>query len=471
MLFNSVDFFLLLAIALLLYWQSSSIVRRQNYLLVASLIFYAYWFPPYLLLFFALSGVAYVGGLQIAAGRRQALKLTVVLLLAVLGLFKYTQFSFNLFNGITGSLAVSTVLPDINIRVPLGISFICFQLVGYLVDVARGKVPAEKSFRLFTLFIGFFPQLIAGPICRAEQLMPQLKQKQSFNSNQFTGGILLVAIGLLLKVGFADGLAPFVENVFSAESYAGQPALLAAVSFGIQIFCDFWGYSTMAVGAAKLFGIEVPINFYLPYLSVSLREFWRRWHITLSDWFRDYLYIPLGGSRQGELTTARNLLMTMTLCGLWHGASLNFVVWGLLHGVYLVIERVLMKATNRVQLPAFLAAFSAVMRFPGVQWVVTLAFVTTTWIFFRARSLNEALNFTQVVWSHSPFSHLAGVERSNWILLIGFAIAQVPLQRLIDAAIKNRLAISGKIVLSGWLLVLAVIMSAGESYGFIYFEF
>ncbi|MGB3298454.1 MAG: MBOAT family O-acyltransferase, partial [Phormidesmis sp.] len=321
MLFNSVDFFLLLAIALLLYWQSASLVWRQNCLLAASLIFYAYWFSPYLLLFLALSAAAYVGGLQIAAGRRQALTFTVILLLAILGVFKYTQFSLNLFNGLTDSLAISTVLPTINIRVPLGISFICFQLVGYLVDVARRQVPAEKSFRLFTLFIGFFPQLIAGPICRAEQLMPQLKTKQTFDSRRFASGVLLVAIGLVLKVAFADGLAPFVERVFSAESYAEVPTVLAAVSFGVQIFCDFWGYSTMAVGAAQMFGIEVPINFYLPYFSTSLREFWRRWHITLSDWFRDYLYIPLGGSRWGELMTARNLLITMTLCGLWHGAS------------------------------------------------------------------------------------------------------------------------------------------------------
>lgn len=470
MLFNSVDFFLLLAIALLLYWRSSSLFWRQNCLLAASLIFYAYWFPPYLLLFFAFSAAAYVGGLQIAAGRRQALKFTVILLLAILGIFKYTQFSFNLFNGVTGglgnALGVSTVLPEVNIRVPLGISFICFQLVGYLVDVARRQAPAEKSFRLFTLFIGFFPQLIAGPICRAEQLMPQLKKKQAFDSRRFASGVLLVAIGLVLKVAFADGLAPFVERVFSAENYAEQPTMLAAVSFGVQIFCDFWGYSTMAVGAAQLFGIEVPINFYLPYFSTRLREFWRRWHITLSDWFRDYLYIPLGGSRRGELITARNLLVTMTLCGLWHGASLTFVVWGLLHGLYLVVEHRLMKTTKLWQIPFWAATF-----FPAIRWVMTMAFVTTTWIFFRAETLGEALSFTQAAWSHSPFAHLGAVDRSSWVLLLGFAIAQVPLQRLIDSARQNRLAMSWQIVLSGWLLVLAVIMSAGESYEFIYFGF
>lgn len=484
MLFNSVDFFLLLAITCLLYWRSSTVFWRQNWLLLASLIFYAYWFWPYLLLFFGLSAIAYLGGFQIAKGRRHALRFVVILLLAVLGVFKYTQFSFNLFNQTSAGLGARAALPEVNILVPLGISFICFQLIGYLVDVAKQKIPPERSFRVFTLFIGFFPQLVAGPICRAEQLIPQLTQKVPFSLERFTGGLLLVAVGLLLKVGFADGLAPFVDSVFSADSYPEQPALLAAICFGVQIFCDFWGYSTMAVGAAVLFGISIPINFYLPYLAPSLREFWRRWHITLSYWFRDYLYIPLGGSRQGQLLTARNLLMTMGLCGLWHGASLNFVVWGLMHGAYLVGERWAITLWQRLwqrlkpQLgPQSKMLASLPINLSVASWLVTMAFVTTTWIFFRARSLSEAIAFTQAAWNFSGagierfIDTLSAVPRSVWLLLAAFVIAHVPIQRLIDAIHQNRLHMSWRIVLTGWLLVLAVIMSAGQSFEFIYFEF
>ena len=466
MLFNSVNFFLLLAIALLFYWRASTLLWRQNCLLLASLIFYAYWFPPYLGLFFGMIAIAYIGGLQIAQGKQQALTLTVVSLLAILGIFKYTSFSFDLFNSAAGRLGISTVLPEFNIRIPLGISFISFQLIGYLVDVARQKILPERSFRTFTLFIGFFPQLIAGPICRAEQLIPQLTTRQSFSLERFTGGIVLISVGLLLKVGFADGLAPFVNSVFSADSYGSQPALLAAVCFGIQIFCDFWGYSTMAVGAAQLFGIEVPINFYLPYLATSLREFWRRWHITLSNWFRDYLYFPLGGSHQETLITARNLIITMGLCGLWHGASLNFVMWGLMHGVYLASERWI-----RAWLPVALP-LQRVARLGG--WLVTLAFVTTTWIFFRAQTLGEAVSFTQAAWTLSSAARLetlSAVPQSAWRILAAFIIFHVPLQRLIDAISQNRLHMSWRLVLAGWLFLLAVIMSAGESYEFIYFEF
>ncbi|NEQ48940.1 MAG: MBOAT family protein [Leptolyngbya sp. SIO3F4] len=467
MLFNSVDFFILLGLTVIAYWITQSLNWRQNILLCASLIFYAYWFPPYIFLVGLLAGIAYLGARKASQGKRVFLVITIAALLMVLAGFKYTNFAIGLFNQSLTVLGETGAVSTINLLAPLGISFISFQLIAYIVDVYRQHIPPEKNFRTFLLFICFFPQLIAGPICRANQLIPQIKRKQTFSLNRFASGLLLLLIGLCLKVSFADGLAPFVDNVFAVQQdYQKQPVFWATVGFGVQIFCDFWGYSTMAVGAARLFGIDVPINFHLPYVSHTLREFWRRWHITLSHWFRDYLYIPLGGSRQGQGITIRNLILTMGLCGLWHGANLTFVVWGLLHGVYLAVERLFLKRVQKndfgIWIPKLVKPFG---------WLVTMIFLSITWIFFRAASLEQALNLTSVAFSPQQLLNLNALPKSFWLILVAFAILQFPLQGLIASSQSNRISIDRALVLSGWLAVISIVMSAGESVEFIYFDF
>ncbi|PSB04129.1 MBOAT family O-acyltransferase [Merismopedia glauca] len=471
MLFNSLEFFLLLIITLLLYWQSSSLYWRQNILLISSFIFYASWSTPYLILFLLLIVIAYFLGLKISQRNQQRwLSASVIFFLSILAIFKYTNFGLALIQNVVKSLGIDIPISPLVIQLPLGISFIVFEFIAYLVDVRRQTTSSEKSLRLFTLFIMLFPHLIAGPICRSNQLIPQLKIKIPFNFHQFTGGIVLLMAGLLLKVGIADGIAPFVDSVFSSSQEVERGSiLLGTLGFGVQVFCDFWGYSTMAVGAAQLFGIDIPINFNLPYLATSLREFWRRWHITLSTWLRDYLYIPLGGSRQGNWQTARNLMITMGLCGLWHGAGINFIIWGLLHGFYLVLERGCIHLFKPIK-KSFGGKAIGLIWVP-FGWLITIGFVSVTWIFFRAKTIEDSFSMLGTLFNPTSAIDLKSAPTSFYILLLAFICLHIPLSKLIDLMQTDKISINWRIVAAGWLLVLSIVMSAGESVQFIYFEF
>jgi alginate O-acetyltransferase complex protein AlgI len=470
MLFNSIEFFILLFITGVLYWLSPSIFWRQNFLLIASLLFYAYWFPPYLTLFIGLVLLAYIFGLRISQGKQHSLLLSVYLLIGVLVYFKYTNFLLDSISNILHSLNFHALISPVDIKAPLGISFIVFQLIGYLVDVKDNKIAPEKDFRVFALFLSFFPQLIAGPICRGHELIPQLRQKMVFNLHQFIGSLVMIMTGLFLKVSFADGLAPFVNSVFnSTDGFTGKPTLWATLGFGVQIFCDFWGYSTIAVGGAKLFGIDIPINFNLPYLSTSLREFWRRWHITLSNWIRDYIYISLGGSRKGQLQTSLNLITTMGMCGLWHGASFNFVIWGLLHGLFLVLER-FVAHTFKVIKNTIIGRFLGFI-WPIFGWLITISFVFITWIFFRSNTLTDAFQILVTLLNPANLVTIASPPHSFFVIMLTFVMTHIPLSKLIDAMHTEKIRSSFRLIIAGWLFVFSIVMSSGGSLQFIYFEF
>ncbi len=470
MLFNSIEFFLLLIFCLLFYWCSQSIVWRQNVLLISSIIFYTYWFPPYLFLLLILAFFTYICSLKIAFTEQKWLFFGVTFLLGILGLFKYTNFTLDIFQNILQFININLTIKSIDIRLPLGISFIIFQLIAYLVDVKRKETLPEKDLRTFTLFLAFFPQLIAGPICRSNQLIPQLKEKKNFNLYQFTGGLVLIMSGLFLKVGFADGLAPFVDSVFnSSDKFTRANILWATLGFGVQIFCDFWGYSTIAVGAAKLFGIDIPINFDLPYIATSLRGFWRRWHITLSNWLRDYLYIPLGGSRQGQLRTVGNLIITMSLCGLWHGASIPFLLWGLIHGLFLVLERFIADSFKIVKKNVIGTIISWI--WAPIGWLITIYFVNISWILFRANNLKDAVAIFKVLGNFSTAINYESPPSSFLILLFSFALFHIPISKLINAIYSGKIWLGWRFVMAGWLLILSIVMSSGENIQFIYFQF
>ncbi|BAY81000.1 membrane bound O-acyl transferase MBOAT family protein [Calothrix parasitica NIES-267] len=470
MLFNSIEFFLLLIFCLIFYWSSQSILWRQNILLISSIIFYTYWFPPYLSLLLILALFTYICSLKIASSAQKWLFFGVSFLLGILGFFKYTNFGLKIIQDTSQYLGIDLIIKAIDIKLPLGISFIVFQLIAYLVDVKRKQTAPEKDLRTFTLFLAFFPQLIAGPICRSNQLIPQLKEKRNFSLYQFTGGLVLIMSGLFLKVGFADGLAPFVDSVFnSSEKFTKANILWATLGFGVQIFCDFWGYSTTAIGTAKLFGIDIPINFDLPYIATSLRGFWRRWHITLSNWLRDYLYIPLGGSRQGKLQTIRNLIITMSLCGLWHGASLTFLLWGLIHGLFLVVERFIADLFNSLEKNVIVKIISQI--WVPIGWLITISFVNITWIFFRANNLKDAMAIFRELGNFHTAINYESPPSGFLILLFSFALLHIPISKLINAIYSGKIWLGWRFVMAGWFLILSIVMSSGENIQFIYFQF
>jgi D-alanyl-lipoteichoic acid acyltransferase DltB (MBOAT superfamily) len=385
MLFSSFTFVLNFLPAVLLAFAAA---RRHSpragvlVLLGASLFFYGAWRPVYLLLFLASVGMNFSLGLLMADPRRRRPigMIGVTINLAALCYFKYTNFLLDNMSALTGA-----PLPFANIILPLGISFFTFQQIAYLVDVMRGA-PVERDVVSYTLFVSFFPHLIAGPLVHHAEMIPQFKRGVTSRSSVLAArGFAIFAAGLFKKVVIADNLAQFATPVFthldSGGSVTASWAWLATLAYTLQIYFDFSGYSDMAIGLALMFGIRLPVNFRSPYKSLSIIEFWRRWHITLSRFLRDYLYIPLGGNRLGEARRYLNLLITMLLGGLWHGAGWTFLIWGGLHGVYLVINH-LWRGAVGVGNPR------GPMR--AVSWAVTFAAVILAWVFFRAATVGGA---------------------------------------------------------------------------------
>jgi alginate O-acetyltransferase complex protein AlgI len=356
----------------------------------ASLFFYGAWRPVYLLLLIASIAVNFSLGLRMEdpLRRRSIGTFGVALNLAVLCYFKYTNFIFDSVNTLTG-----VPLPFFNIILPLGISFFTFQQIAYLVDVMRGA-RVERDIVSYTLFVSFFPHLIAGPLVHHAEMIPQFKRGRTGRSAVLAArGLAIFAAGLFKKVVIADNLAQFVSPVFAHLDAGGGVttpwAWLATSAYTLQIYFDFSGYSDMAVGLALLFGIRLPVNFRSPYRASSIIEFWRRWHITLSRFLRDYLYIPLGGNRFGEQRRYLNLLVTMLLGGLWHGAGWNFLVWGGLHGVYLGINH-LWRGWRGGDAPAAANGLPATALAKAISWAITFFAVVIAWVFFRARTMAGA---------------------------------------------------------------------------------
>ena len=375
MLFNTPAFGVFLVLVCALYWAFAQFTRvRLGLLLVASLYFYACWDARFLLLIGGVIAIDYTAALLVAriASRQARLYVVAVavgLNLGLLGFWKYAGF----FSEVLAPLLSVVGLPRVgwlDIVLPVGISFFTFQGLSYVIDVYRREIPAERSLFRFALYIAFFPQLVAGPIVRAKDLLHQLDVRPRVDATRFGRGLWMILVGLAKKVVLADYLAAnLVDRVFDLPTHFSSLEVLAAVyGYALQIYGDFSGYTDIAIGTALLLGFELPANFNFPYRADGLRDFWRRWHISLSTWLRDYLYIPLGGSRRGGLFTYRNLFITMLLGGLWHGASHNFILWGALHGAALSLERVV--ARYRDGLPLFAASAAPVVVPRGELWAV-----------------------------------------------------------------------------------------------------
>ncbi|MFC1890107.1 MBOAT family O-acyltransferase [Thermodesulfobacteriota bacterium] len=403
MLFNSVDYAIFLPFAVAAFWL---IPRRLRLLWLLGLgyLFYMHTLPRGAALLAAVTVINYTAGLLM--GRRSAVRKLVLfcalaLDLGVLGFFKYADFVLESANSLVGALDGSTRFDALNIILPIGISFYTFYAMAYLIDCYRGRFEPVRRPDLFAAHMAFFPQILAGPIVRPDQLLPQLTNLPAFRRETFESGIRLVVVGIVKKVLLADKLAVVAGMGFSSAGDLGMvDAWVAALAFTFQIYFDFSGYTDIARGSARLFSIELPENFRLPYLADSPREFWRKWHITLSTWFRDYLYIPLGGSKGGRAGTYRNLMITMVLAGLWHGAAWTFVIWGAYHGVILVANHILIDRRGRER-PTVEAERPLLLRAASI--VFTFVLVVLGWVFFRAESISQAmLMFSAMVRPEGP---------------------------------------------------------------------
>ena len=378
--FVSVDFPIFLAVVFALYYLSTSILTQNLVLLIASYVFYGFWDWRFIPLLFGISAANYVAAILITQTSSSARKKTYLwvasaISLAALALFKY--FNFFVSSALSGAalFGVKMQIPTAKILLPLGISFMTFQGIAYVVDVWRGEHAAERNLVRFLAFKAFFPQLVAGPIERASHLLDQFSRPRTLSLDRLRCAVWLMIYGYFLKIAIADNMAAIVDSLFVTTQPFAWSVILGTIAFGIQIYADFCGYSLIAKGAALLFGFDLIWNFRFPYWATSISDFWRRWHISLSNWLRDYLYIPLGGSRYGQIVTGRNLLVTMGLGGLWHGASWNFVLWGVLHGVALTAWRFLPVPTSPV---------ASIGRAAG--WLITMVVVFTGWFLFRANS-------------------------------------------------------------------------------------
>lgn len=394
MLFNSFEFLLFFPLVCIVYY-IIPIKLRWAFLLLSSYYFYMNWQPIYAVLIFTSTLVTYLCALKIDATqikRRKKTYLTLSLFinLSILFLFKYYNFFNSSIFGLLNDLGIRMSLPNFDLLLPVGISFYTFQAVGYTIDVYRGDIKSEKHFGIYALFVSFFPQLVAGPIERAVNLLPQFKETKIFNYEQASDGIRLMIWGFFMKIVVADRLAIYVNSVYGVPEYHSSITLLiGTVFFAFQIYCDFAGYSNIAIGCAKILGFDLMTNFKRPYFAQSCAEFWSRWHISLSTWFKDYLYIPLGGNRVGAVKNYRNLLITFLVSGLWHGANWTYVIWGGLNGFYQIIFKILdvSPKSRKIGVPF---KFNYL-----VNLTITFVLISFSWIFFRANSLYDAITIIE----------------------------------------------------------------------------
>lgn len=393
MLFNSLHFLIFFPVVVALYF---AIPHRHRWplLLVASYYFYMSWKAEYAVLIVASTLIDYFAGLRMGRipdrkGRRPYLALSLLVNLGLLFSFKYFEFFSDNLRMMLNQFNIFYDQPAYSLLLPVGISFYTFQTLSYSIDVYRGKQKPERHFGIFAVYVSFFPQLVAGPIERPSNLLPQFMREHHFDYARVTAGLKLMLWGFFKKVVVADRLALLVDPVYSEpEKYAGAPLVIATVFFAFQIYCDFSGYSDIAIGSAKVMGFDLMQNFRRPYFAKSIGEFWHRWHISLSTWFRDYVYIPLGGNRVASSRLYINAMITFVVSGLWHGANWTFVVWGALHGTYIMFEMMTKDLRPRLSHQIGLDRFPALEKWLEVGTVFVL--VCFAWIFFRADSLGDA---------------------------------------------------------------------------------
>lgn len=480
MFFNSIDFAIFLPIVFILYWFIfKNNLKLQNLLIViASYIFYGWWDYKFLSLIFLSTLFDFIVGIQLdktdsIKKRKALLWFSILMNLGFLGFFKYSNFFIDNFVSAFSFFGHPISVNSLDIVLPVGISFYTFQTMSYTIDVYRRNLKSTNDFVQFSAFVSFFPQLVAGPIERATNLLPQFNKKRNFNYDLAVLGLRQILWGLFKKIVIADNCAKYVNIVFdNPDAYSSSTLAVAAVFFAFQIYCDFSGYSDIAIGLAKLFGFDLMKNFSFPYFSRDIAEFWRRWHISLSTWFRDYLYIPLGGSKGGKWMKIRNTFIIFLVSGFWHGASWNFVIWGFLNALYFLPLLLAKKNRNNLNSIAEGKLFPSVREFFGM--LITFSLTVFAWIFFRAETVTDALHYIKRLFEKSLFESptLDLIHSHQLIILLIFIFFLIEwLGRTSSFAIEK--LPKNKIIRYGfyYAVMLLIFFLGGASQEFIYFQF
>lgn len=477
MLFNSIDFAFFLPIVFVFYWfvVNKSTKMQNVLLLLSSYVFYGWWDWRFLALIAFSSVVDFIVGIYLnketGSLKRKILVCTSIAVnIGLLGVFKYYNFFVQGFVDAFSILGHEFHFQTLNVILPVGISFYTFQTLSYTIDVYRKKLTATRDFVSFFAYVAFFPQLVAGPIERAVNLLPQFGVQRTFDANKSADGLRQILWGLFKKIVIADNCAPYVDAIFAnAGDHSGSVLFIGVFLFAFQIYGDFSGYSDIAIGSARLFGFNLMQNFAFPYFSRDIAEFWRRWHISLSSWFRDYLYIPIGGSRGGKWTVTRNILVIFVISGFWHGANWTFLFWGLINGLYFLPLLFLKRNRKYLDTVAENSIFPTLREI--VQISTTFFMTLLAWIFFRAQDMGHAISFLKGILSTSLFS-MPEVQPVQVLILIALLVAVEWIQRKKEHALKIEEIKTRSI---RWLVYLAISLSiiflGGEQQEFIYFQF
>ncbi|MDX9907284.1 MAG: MBOAT family O-acyltransferase [Bacteroidales bacterium] len=424
MLFNSFEFALFLPVVFLLYWfATGKSLKAQNILLlVASYFFYGSWDYRFLFLLMFSTFLDYFTGIKIHEAKPGRMKtfwlwLSISINLGFLGVFKYFNFFASSFADLLGLFGIQAGFVTLNVILPVGISFYTFHGLSYVLDLYNDRIQPERNYVNYAVFVSFFPLLVAGPIERATHLLPQIIKKREFNYSQAVDGMQQIIWGLFKKVVVADNCAPIVNNIFeNPGAFSGSELLIGVVLFAFQIYCDFSGYSDIALGTARLFGITLLRNFAFPYFARDIAEFWRRWHISLTTWFRDYLYIPLGGSRGGKWMSVRNTFIVFLVSGFWHGANWTFIVWGFLNALYFLPLLLMNKNRQNMEIAAKGKWLPSLKDLAGMA--VTFSLTLLAWVFFRADSVSGAFIFIRDIFSASLFTAPDIKLHYIWVFII-----------------------------------------------------
>ncbi len=478
MFFNSIEFAIFFPVVFLLYWLvfKNNVRLRNLFIILVSYFFYGMWDWRFLSLIVISSLADFVIGAKLQneendARRKLLLVSSIVLNIGILGFFKYFNFFADSFINVFTLFGAEFTYNRLNIILPVGISFYTFQTLSYTLDIYKGKLNATKDVLSFFAFVSFFPQLVAGPIERAKDLLPQFFTAKKVNYEDIRSGLVTIAIGLFKKIVIADRLAIFVDSAFDdIPGASGAPILIASIFFAFQLYLDFSAYSDIAIGVARTLGFKLSTNFRRPYLSISFSGFWSRWHISLSSWFRDYVYIPLGGNRGTKMKTILNIMIVFVLSGLWHGASWNFVIWGLMNGLFLILlDEYLLKIIHIKIVKSFIVILG---------WVLSL-------IFFRAETFSDSiLAYSELGFSNFEKLYEFGLNGIEFKLAIWLLVGTILMELVSEKLAKNELNISDWLMLrpiivrySFYIVIIGSVLFFG-SYGvglndqsFIYFQF
>lgn len=496
MLFNSFGFLIFFPVVAGIYF-ILPVKLKNTWLLIASYFFYACWSVKYVLLIAFSTMITYICGVMLAreekvnVNKRKLYKkccllITLAVNLGILFVFKYWNFTGRTIGSLMRFVGIQMDIPELNLLLPVGISFYTFQALGYVIDIYRGTIKIERNFIQYALFVSFFPQLVAGPIERAGNLLEQLRQEHHFDYEQFREGALVMIWGYFLKLILADRIAIVVNTVYgNYNTYGGWYLIVATVLFAFQIYCDFSGYSAIAIGTSEIMGFHLMENFNSPYLAESVADFWRRWHISLSTWFKDYLYIPMGGNRKGRGRKFLNLLLVFGISGLWHGAGWTFAIWGCLNGIYQIVGSLLIPLRRKISV--ILQSNINSLSHHLLKIVATFLLVDFSWLFFRAENIGQACGIIKSILEvHNPWILIDGSLYNLGLSQKSFQIMVIAIGILLFADIMKYKGICiRKIILEqdGWFRWLAVCGSIllitlvgvwGVGYdasSFIYFQF